>query len=39
MHISEVTNRVNTMRSVGKYLSNMNKFCDWFSETKVISDN
>ncbi len=24
---------------VGRYLLNMNKFCDWFSETKVISAN
>ena len=23
----------------GKYLPNMNKFCDWLSETKVISVN
>ena len=24
-------------RTVGKNLPNMNKFCDWLSETKVIS--
>ncbi len=29
----------NYVRNVfgGKYLPNMNKFCDWLSETKVIS--